>query len=178
MIATTHIDLRLRAEKLGIPCSIIHASSISSAITGTTGLQNYKFGRTVTLPLVKDNNIPESPYEYVYENYKRGLHTLILLDLHVETDEFLRIPEALDVLRRLEVQNRRNLFSDQRIMLAAARIGSPTMVIKGGPLHTLYEYRYGDPPYSLVLPGKLHFMEKEALHILFNIDLEFLGDTI
>src|SRR4030042_862912 len=48
-IATTHIDLRLRAENEGIRTSIIHSASISSAIAGATGLQNYKFGRTVTI---------------------------------------------------------------------------------------------------------------------------------
>src|SRR4030043_1170117 len=41
-IATTHIDLRLRAENEGIRTSIIHSASISSAIAGATGLQNYK----------------------------------------------------------------------------------------------------------------------------------------
>ena len=43
MIATTHIDLRLRAEKLGISCSIIHASSISSAITCILPIRSFGF---------------------------------------------------------------------------------------------------------------------------------------
>ena len=34
MIATTHVDLRLRAIKQGITTKIIHSSSISTAVPG------------------------------------------------------------------------------------------------------------------------------------------------
>ena len=46
MSATTHIDLRLRANKLGIECVVIHNASVFSAV-GVTGLQLYKFGEFV-----------------------------------------------------------------------------------------------------------------------------------
>ena len=48
LIATTHIDLVLRAKKLGIQTGIIHASSIYTAIA-ETGLQIYKFGKTPSI---------------------------------------------------------------------------------------------------------------------------------
>ncbi|MBS3815917.1 MAG: diphthine synthase, partial [Hadesarchaea archaeon] len=38
MIATTHIDLRLRAEKAGIETKIIHGASIETAAPGLVGL--------------------------------------------------------------------------------------------------------------------------------------------
>ena len=44
MIATTHVDLRLRAIERGIETRIVHAASIASAAAGLCGLQNYKFG--------------------------------------------------------------------------------------------------------------------------------------
>ena len=50
MIATTHVDLRLRAHKAGVRTSIVHAASVGSAAAGVAGLQSYKFGRTVTIP--------------------------------------------------------------------------------------------------------------------------------
>jgi len=48
MVATTHIDLRLRAKDMGIETAIIHAPSISSAVSGLSGLQNYRFGKSTT----------------------------------------------------------------------------------------------------------------------------------
>ena len=49
MTATTHVDIRLRAIKMGIKTRIIHGGSIITAVPGLLGLQNYKFGRTTTL---------------------------------------------------------------------------------------------------------------------------------
>ena len=49
MIATTHLDLRLRAIDMGIETRIVHAPSISSAVAGLSGLQNYKFGKSITV---------------------------------------------------------------------------------------------------------------------------------
>ena len=177
MTATTHVDLRLRAEKRGIKTSVTHAASISSAIVGATGLQNYKFGRTVTLPLVEEGGIPESPYEWINDNFRRGLHTLILLDLQPEKNAFLSIPQALDQLAKVEEKKRTELITSDRLFIGAARVGSPDMEVKGGPFSFHLNHSYGSPPHSLVLPGKLHFMEKEALKILVHVEDKFLEET-
>ena len=49
MIATTHMDLRMRAEKKGIETKVLHNSSITTVLPGETGLHSYKFGRITTL---------------------------------------------------------------------------------------------------------------------------------
>ena len=49
-IATTHVTLRIDAEKKGIKTRIVHGASIISAIISLSGLHNYKFGKTVTVP--------------------------------------------------------------------------------------------------------------------------------
>ena len=49
-IATTHVTLRIDAEKQGIKTRIVHGTSIMSAIVSLSGLHNYKFGKTVTVP--------------------------------------------------------------------------------------------------------------------------------
>jgi diphthine synthase len=49
-IATTHVTLRIDAEKQGIKTSVVHGISIMSAIVSLSGLHNYKFGKTVTVP--------------------------------------------------------------------------------------------------------------------------------
>ena len=46
MVSTTHMDLRIRAARIGIKTEIIHGSSISSAACGLSGLQNYRFGKS------------------------------------------------------------------------------------------------------------------------------------
>ena len=78
LVATTHIDLFLRAKKEGIKCHVIHNASIISAV-GITGLQAYKFGKTTSIPLQNDN--VEAPYDALKGNLSLGLHTLFLLDL-------------------------------------------------------------------------------------------------
>ena len=50
MVSTTHLDLRLRAAKMGIKTRVIHSSSIVTAVSGLCGLQNYRFGRSTTIP--------------------------------------------------------------------------------------------------------------------------------
>lgn len=50
MVSTTHADLRMRAAAAGVATSIIHASSISSAAPGLSGLQNYRFGKSCSIP--------------------------------------------------------------------------------------------------------------------------------
>ncbi|MEM3071958.1 MAG: diphthine synthase [Candidatus Bathyarchaeia archaeon] len=162
MNATTHIDLRLRAENMGIKTVVIHGSSITSAISGVTGLQSYKFGRTVTIPLPR-SPIPLSPYDHILENHSRGLHTLILLDMNVENNEFLLIPQAVTQLLEMEKSRGERLIVEDRLLIGVARVGGPDMDVKAGKLVNILRHDFGPPPHSIVLPGNLHFMEKEAL---------------
>jgi diphthine synthase len=81
MMATTHVELRMRAEKEGIPTRLIHGASIFSAATGLLGLQPYKFGRATTIPERKKGYEPRSPYDVIKANKEQGLHTLVLLDI-------------------------------------------------------------------------------------------------
>ena len=90
MSATTHLDLRLRAMKENIHTDVINGVSIFTACAAALGLQPYKFGRTVTIPFPEPNFLPSSPYDNILENYSRGLHTLILLDIKQEEDRYMR----------------------------------------------------------------------------------------
>ena len=67
-IATTHVTLRIDAEKQGIKTRIIHGTSIMSAIISLSGLHNYKFGKTVTVPFPE--NFSETPYNVIAQNKK------------------------------------------------------------------------------------------------------------
>jgi diphthine synthase len=79
--ATTHVDLQLRAEELGVTCQVFHGISITSVVTGAVGLSNYKFGRQTTLTYPYGDWVATSPLEVLASNWGQNLHTLALLDL-------------------------------------------------------------------------------------------------
>ena len=81
MQATTHIDFQLRAEQEEIPVKIIHGISVTTLVPGSTGLSDYKFGRSTTLTYPYGDWIVTSPLEVMLRNQMQGLHTLVLFDL-------------------------------------------------------------------------------------------------
>ena len=81
MQATTHIDFQLRAEKEGLPFRVIHGISVTTLVPGSTGLSDYKFGRSTTLTYPYGEWIVTSPLEVMLRNQMQGLHTLVLFDL-------------------------------------------------------------------------------------------------
>ncbi len=162
MVATTHLDLVLRAKKSGIPVKIIHSSSISSAIA-ETGLQLYKFGRTTSLVFPERSYFPKTPYDVLKENKKSGLHTLLLLDVKSDQKKFMSVSEAIEVLLKIEEEKKEKIFTKKTRCVGVARLGSDGQIIKYGSAEELQKTNFGKPPHVLVVPGKMHFMEEEAL---------------
>jgi len=155
MIATTHVSIRLELAKKGVPSRIIHGPSITSAVCGATGLQSYKFGKSVTLP--HESGVPASVLDTLHDNGKRGLHTLMLLDVRPEQSKQLTIGEAAAKLVVADPRLQRSLG------VGVARIGSDDQFVLSRRLETLQHQEFGKVPHSLVVPGKLHFMEAESL---------------
>ncbi len=160
-IATTHISLRIEAEKRGIKTRIIHGASVISAIIGVSGLHNYKFGKTVTVPFPE--NFSETPYNVIAQNKKHGLHTLCLLDLKVDENRFLSINEALTLLLEIEQRRKEGAITPKTFVVGVARAGSKAPTLKADFSKELLKHDFGNPPHSLIFPGDLHFMEAEAL---------------
>jgi diphthine synthase len=156
MIATTHVDLRLRAIERGIETHIIHAPSISSAVAGVCGLQNYKFGKSATVSPPYKEFISEVPYETVRANKERGLHTLLYLDIS------MRINEALWLLETVEDQKGGEMLK-KSLIVGIARAGSEKPLVKAEYIDELKNYDFGALPHVLVVPSELHFLEREAL---------------
>lgn len=161
MVATTHIDLVLRAKSLGINVKIVHSSSIYSAIA-ETGLQIYKFGRTTTIPFPEKKYFPTTPYDVLKDNLGRGLHTLILLDIRSDERRFMTVNQGIEILMKIEEKRQENIFRGDRFCVGVARLGGNS-TIKAGKAFDLMKQDFGPPPHVLVVPGKLHFMEEEAL---------------
>ncbi len=155
MIATTHISIRLELVKRGIPSRIIHGPSIVSAVCGATGLQSYKFGKSVTLP--QEPGVPGSLLDTVRDNKTRGLHTLILLDVRPELSKQLTVKDAA---ARLVVADP---AFENWMGIGVARIGSEDQFVLSAKLGRLQREDFGRIPHCLVIPGRLHFMEVESL---------------
>jgi diphthine synthase len=173
MIATTHVALRLKAISLGIQTKVVHSSSIVSAVAGLTGLQNYKFGRSATLPL---DQTSLHPYEVLGENLERGLHTLLFLDAKAEEGRYMTASEGIRYLLQLENQQQKGYFTERRLTVVVARAGGDDCSVKGGRAGELVGINFGPPPHILVVPGRLHFLEAEALKTFAGTPPEILEE--
>jgi diphthine synthase len=170
-IATTHVTLRIDAEKQGVPTRIVHGISIMSAIVSLSGLHNYKFGKTVTIPFPE--NFSETPYNVIAQNKKLGLHTLCLLDLKQAENKYLSIKEAVQLLYQVEMKKKQDIITADTVAVGVARAGSDKPALKADFIKNLAAFDFGEPPFSLIIPGDLHFMEIDALIAFAGAPQEF-----
>ncbi|TFG70921.1 MAG: diphthine synthase, partial [Methanomassiliicoccus sp.] len=152
-----------RAHKASIDTEVIHGSSALTAVPGLLGLQHYKFGRTTTLPFPQEGYSPTSPYDMIVENLERGLHTLVLLDIDAENSRYMSANEGLHLLQEMERRMVKGAAKDDSLVCVVARAGSPNCLVAAGPLSKLVAMDFGGPLHSIVVPGRLHFMEEESL---------------
>ena len=151
LAATTHIDIALEAKRHNMEIKIIHNSSVFSAI-GEAGLQLYKYGKAATVPLSgKLENVKDA----IRKNKKNGLHTLLLLDLDAEMNIYMNVEYALKLLLKSKILNKRS-------RVIAANIGEN---IYYDTVEHLMRKQISNPA-VIVIPGKLHFREKEFLESL------------
>jgi diphthine synthase len=144
LAATTHHALLTEAKKRGVETKVVHAPSVLTAI-GETGLWLYKFGRVVTLP--KQGKI-DSVKEFIKNNQKIGLHTLVLLDIGMTCQE--------GVIRMLEEK----IITENQPLIACSRLGRPDATITKKMARELKTERIEGHPQCLVLPGKINEMER------------------
>ena len=162
LVATTHWDILHRAREQNIKTEIIHNAAIASVI-GATGLQVYKFGKTTSIPFPKENYEPETPYNIIKENKSIGAHTLVLLDLDPEHNKFMSVNEAIELLRKIERKRNEKVFLPSDWCVGIARMGSKDQKITAGTVIEVSDADFGAAPHALIVPGKLHFVEEEAL---------------
>jgi len=151
--ATTHISLLTEAKKEDVKINIVHGSSVFTAVA-ETGLSLYNFGKATTIPF--DNKNIKSPLEVLKNNQKLGMHTLFLLD--VKDNKYMTINEGLKYLAD-------NGFSEENFSVGCAGLGSENKEIKYGKMNELIKHKFKAYPQCLVIPGKLHFTEEEALEL-------------
>jgi diphthine synthase len=163
MVSTTHTDLRMRAHRRGIDTTIVHGSSISTAVCGLSGLQNYRFGKSCSLPFPHRGWAPVTPIEVIAGNLSRDLHTLVYLD--ISGDRCMTIPEALEILSDLAEKRGISL----PVLVGISRAGSGCPVIVAGDARKLSATDFGPPLHVLVVPASLHVMEREYLEMFASL---------
>ncbi len=163
-IATTHIELRTRAIEEKIKTHSVHASSSLTSIIGECGLHFYKIGRIATI--MSEMKSLTTPYYLIYKNIIEGNHTVLLLEYNQDKDFFLDPKEALNGLLETEKGQRRNVISSSTYAVIASRIGFEDQSIISGKISSLKKKDFGKPPHTIIIPGRLHFTESDALKIL------------
>ncbi|MBD3310258.1 diphthine synthase [Candidatus Woesearchaeota archaeon] len=162
MSATTHTDLLLRAKKMKIRTEVIHNASVLTA-AGITGLELYKFGKTTSIPFHDKGFEPETHYDVLKGNQNMGLHTLFLLDLKPEQGRYMTVNQAIQSLLEIADKRKDAVFSKDTICIGCARLSSKNQKIISGKAEKLLKKDFGKPVHCLVVPGKLHFIEEEAV---------------
>jgi diphthine synthase len=169
MIATTHSELRARAIKAGIETRIVHGATIVSAAASESGLHYYKFSRTVTVTRESVGRLTQA-YHVLHQNLLEGAHTLLLLEYDAESGEGVSPPDAMAGLLLAEGNFKRGVVRESTFAVVVSRVGRPDKAVAGGSFADLAKKDYGQPPHSIIIPGKLHFTETESISA--NLGLE------
>ncbi|MEW6748911.1 MAG: diphthine synthase [Candidatus Micrarchaeota archaeon] len=151
LTATTHITLVLEAREKGVPVRVIHNSSIYSVAPARAGLQIYRFGKTATLVNPRENYKPTSSLEIIRQNLKMDMHSLVLLDTE---------PSPMEATAALEMLSE----FDSAIVLSS--LGYPDERISYGKIGDLKKKDLGRPPFTVIIPARLHAVEEEYLAAL------------
>jgi diphthine synthase len=160
--ATTHVALRIAAERAGHTWTYFPNASILTAAAGFLGLMHYRFGRTVSLPLPAEGFAPTSPLEHVGANRGRNLHTLVLLDLRPEEGRFLTAGPALALMRERDPDGR--WVADHDRIGVVARVGRAEANAWVGSFARLRSIDFGPPMHAIIVfAPTLHFEEEAAV---------------
>ena len=162
-IATTHIELRTRAIEDKIKTHSIHAASSLTAMIGECGLHFYKMGRIATI--MSEMKSLTTPYYVIYKNIIEGNHTVLLLEYNQDRSFFLDPKDALNGLLETEKDQIRNVISLSTYVIVASRIGFKDQKIISGKISNLRKIDFGSPPHTVIIPGRLHFTESDALKL-------------
>ena len=152
LTATTHISLINECKRLGVKYKVIYSASIIDAVA-ETGLQLYKFGKITSMPEWKKNFTPDSFMETVKENKSIHSHSLILADIGLSFQ---------DALKQLEESARKHNLKLGKIIICQS-LGTKNSKIHYRFIEEFEEFTGVRTPFCIIIPEKLHFMEKEVL---------------
>jgi diphthine synthase len=151
LFATTHMTLLLDCKNEKVKTKIIYSASVFDAVS-ETGLQLYKFGKISSMPRWQKNFEPDSFLEFAEQNNSIKAHSLILVDIGLNFDS---------ALNELELACSRRKFKIDKIVVCS-NLGTSKSEIIYGKIEGLKKKKIIFP-YCFIIPGEMHFMEKEAI---------------
>ena len=159
LFATTHLTILLDCKKAKVKTKVIYSASVFDAIA-ETGLQLYKFGKITSMPQWTRNFTPDSFMDIVKENQSIKAHSLILVDIGLG---------VVDALHELTVSAKNKKIKLEKILICS-RLGTNDAQIYYDDVDGIKALVEGEEeielPFCIIIPGELHFMEKEALEFL------------
>jgi diphthine synthase len=176
MIATTHNDLRVRAASRGISTRVVHGATIPAAAASESGLHYYKFGGTITFTMESAYH-HQDVYQRIHRNLLEGQHTLILLEHDVEKGRGVDPAFVFQRLLDAEKNFKREVLSEGTLAVVLGRVGMKDEAVVGGAMGALRGSSFGPPPHCVIIPGRLHFTEEEALATILKLDKKDIVDN-
>jgi diphthine synthase len=152
LAATTHITLIQEAIASGIKYRVIQNASVLDAVA-ETGLQLYKFGKITSMPYWKQSYEPDSFMEVIKENQSIKAHSLILIDIN------MNITKAIAQLEKSAKAHDVKLGK----LIICQCLGTKRQKILYRDIDEIREFSGVQKPYCIIIPGELHFVEKEFL---------------
>jgi diphthine synthase len=170
MIATTHAALAVTVKRRGFNVRVVNSVSIVCALLNQLGLSPYKLGLMATITYPRMGVLSMRAYDVLLDNLRRGLHTILLLDIR-DDGGFMDVKDAANILIRMENNRGLGVINEKLLVIYAARIGWEDQEIVGSTIKAVPNL--GDPPHTIVIPGILNPVEIDYLvHVIgINNDL-------
>ncbi|ABP49845.1 MULTISPECIES: diphthine synthase [Pyrobaculum] len=163
MLATAHAAVVAAARRRGHRVEVVPGVSIICAAMSAGCLSVYKLGGVATVTYPRGGVYSRRPYELAEQNIKRGMHTLLLLDVK-EDGSFMPPRDAAAVLLELERLEGKGVFKPETPAVLVHRLGWG-----GGAKYTnLAQIAASDyeGPAVIIIPGVLGPVEEECLQTL------------
>ena len=77
--------------------------------------------------------------------------------------------DGINLLLEMEGKLGEHTLEDETVICVVARAGSDKPLVVAGTIKDLIGRDFGSPLHTIVVPGRLHFMEVEALEILAQL---------
>jgi len=178
LIATTHSSIITEALTKHVEVEVVPAVSIFNAAISLSCLQAYRFGKMATIVSPKNGIVYEYPFEVIKMNRLQNMHTLLLLEIDVEKNYYMKPNEAIKML--LEIQERKTekiiSLKDTIIILGDVMSCKQKVWIMSveAALRAENEFQYNNL-YTIIIPSdKLHPVEKECLDLIKTGNMRYL----
>ncbi|MGA2875693.1 MAG: DUF357 domain-containing protein, partial [Nitrososphaerales archaeon] len=116
-------------------------------------------------------------YNTVFRNLLQGLHTVLLLEWDESSNFFLEPSAAVKSLVEAEKDLHGETLTDDTLLFVVSRMGTENVGTRSVYFKEIAASDLGEPPHVLVIPGKLHFTEREALAAIFDRSTESFRDN-